>query len=136
MEEGYLAIEQASELLPAELRITDKVERSLYKTTGGKLIAIANSKLYDDKTFWYSCTIKYFKDQGVNEICFIAGVLGILLIPFERLSEYIKHCGWKKQKKGLSYYVRVKYRDNRFILFCSEYEDIDVTDCFVPYQTN
>lgn len=132
MDEGFLTVEQASQLLPPELQIVDKVERSLYTTKGGNHIAISNSKLYDDKTFWYSCTVKYFKENGVEKICFIAGLMGVLLVPVDRLADYIKHCGWKKQKKGLSYYVRIKYRDERYILFCSECDDIDITDCFIP----
>ena len=132
MDEGFLTVEQASQLLPSELMVVDKVERSLYTTKGGKLLAVSNSKLYDDKTFWYSCTVKYFVEKGVEQICFITGLTGVLLVPVERLAEYIKHCGWKKQKKGLSYYIRIKYRDGRYILFCSEYEDIDITDCFIP----
>ena len=131
MEESFLSVEQASELLPDDLKITEKIERSLYKTEGGKLIAVANSKLYDDNTFWYSCTVVYFKEQGVDKICFITGMMGVLLVPIEMMSEYIKHCGWKKQKKGLSFYVRIKYREEKFYLFCSEYKDIDVTDCFI-----
>lgn len=132
MDDGFLTVEQASRLLPSELQIIDKVERTLYATKGGGQIAISNSKLYEDNTFWYSCTVKYFKEKGVEKICFIAGLMGVLLVPVERLSEYIKHCGWKKQKKGLSYYVRIKYREERYFLFCSEYEDIDLTDCFIP----
>ncbi len=131
MEDSFLTVEQASGLLPTDLTISEKRERSLYRTVGGQCIAVANSKLYNDYTFWYSCTVKYFEDHDVERICFITGMMGILLIPIKHMSEYIKHCGWKKQKKGLSFYIRIKYRENRFFLFCSEYPDIDVTEYFI-----
>lgn len=134
MDGSFLSVEQAATLLPEEYKELAKLERSLFQSASGHLVAFANSKLYDDNTFWFSCTVKYFMERGVDKFCFIAGMLGVLFITSDRLGEYIKHCGWKKQKKGLSYYMRLKYRENRYILYCSEYPDIDITDCFIPYN--
>ena len=134
MEDQFLNVEQINMLLNSGDKLQDKVERSLYTTPGGGLIAVSNSKLYDDDTFWYSCTVDYFKEKGADRICFVAGKLGIILLPISALSNYIKHCGWKQQRKGRSYYIRIKLRDGAYSLFSSEDKDLNVTNYFIPTE--
>lgn len=129
--ENILSLNEVSGLLPEGYKIMDKVERSLYTTDGNSVVAIGCSKLYDDNTFWYSLTTDYFVQKGVTMFCLIAGLTGIFFIPKETLQLYGKRSGWKQQKKGRSYYVRIKLRSNRYYLFSSEQEDIDITDRFI-----
>ena len=62
----------------------------------------------------------------------MVGHNGVVLLPIIVLSDYIKHCGWKSHKKGRSYYVRIKLRDGKYVLFCPEFQDIDVSEYFIP----
>lgn len=114
--------------------LSTRIERSLYSTNSGELIAVSNSRLYPNKTLWYSCTVGYFKKKGVRRVCFVVGTIGILLVPIRRMVDYLKNSSWRMHNKGKSYFVRIKLRDNRFILFGSESEDVEVTDCFLPYK--
>lgn len=136
--QSFLTLEQVGDILPDDYKFSpsDKVERSIYKTSDGKLLAIVNSKLYPDKTYWFSSVSKYFKDKGIEKICFVCGNEGVLLIPIDIILEYNKYSGWKDNKKGRSYYVRVRPRDERLFLFNHNEtcDDIDVMDFFIPYK--
>lgn len=134
MQGAYLTDEEVFLLLGGDYISSQKIERSIYQSKNGELIAVLSSKLYDDKTFWYSCVTDYFAEKGIQEVYLIAGYQGLIRVPIIILKEYCKHSGWKKQKKGRSYYVRVKWRNEKYILFSSEGQDIDVTDYFISSQ--
>ena len=132
MEESHLGVATLNNLLPAELHILDKIERSLYSTVGESPIAVCVSKLYErDTTFWYSIVTDYFIQKGVKVFCLVAATEGILLVPSDILKVYCKRSGWKQHRKGRSYYVRVKRREGRYYLFSSEQKDIDISETFV-----
>lgn len=136
MGKTYLDLYEVNGLLPSDLRFTEdsKIERSLYKTNGNSNIAIVNSKLYPKNQLWYSVVTDYFKSKNVELICFTAALNGILLIPIDIIKKYNRHSGWKVLKKGRSYYVRCKIRNEKYILYSTDGEDIDVTEFFIKNE--
>lgn len=133
MEETYLSLDDVNKLLPDELSIVDRLERSLYSNKSGNPMVVCCSKYYmKDSSFWYSITTDYYVGKGVDIFCLVAGQEGILLISKEILLKYCQHSGWKKQKKGRSYYVRVRLQnEDQFVLFNSENESIDISHQFI-----
>ena len=111
-EKTYLTLEEVHNILPDFLKfdLSERKERSVYKTIKGKPLPIINSKKYPENYYWYSCITKYFKDLGSEYICFTAGNFGVLVIPIDVVLHYNKFSGWKgESKKGLQYHVRIKH---------------------------
>lgn len=134
---SFLSLEQVAEILPDNLKFSasDKIERSIYRSSNGKPLAIVNSKLYPDGTYWFSCVTKYFKDKGVESICFVCANSGVILVSTDAVLAYNKASGWKELRKGRSYYVRIRVVEGKHILFNFNDSsfDIDASDGFIPY---
>lgn len=136
-EKTYLDLEEVNALLPEHLKINtkDRIERSIYATSEGKLLPVLNSKLYPDNYFWYSSITHYFKKMGAEYICFSAGLMGIFVIPTEIVVHYNKFSGWKGEgSKGRQFHVRIKAHENgtfTFWNFNDPKENIDITQYFI-----
>lgn len=135
---SFLSLDQVAEILPDNLKFTasDKIERSIYRTSNGQPLAIVNSKLYPDGTYWFSCVTKYFKEKGVDTICFVCANSGVVLVSTDAVLAYNKFSGWKDLRKGRSYYVRIRVVDGKHILYNYNNStlDIDASDGFIPYS--
>lgn len=131
----FLSLEQVSDILPDKYKFSPslKVERSIYQTHNDTPLAIVNSKLYPNNTYWFSSVTKYFQEKGIETICFVCGNEGILLIPIDIILGYNRYSGWKDNKKGRSYYVRVKQRGGKYLLYNhnDQSDDIDVSEYFI-----
>lgn len=136
-EKTYLTLEEVHGILPDFLKfnLSERIERSVYKTIEGKPLPIINSKKYPENYYWYSCITKYFKDLGSEYICFTVGNFGVLVIPIDVVLHYNKFSGWKgESKKGRQYHVRIKHNsDNKmtFWNFNNPDENIDVTQYLI-----
>lgn len=136
-QQSFLSLEQVASILPEHLKFspTDKIERSIYRTKSGEKLALVNSKLYPDGTYWFSCVTNYFKENNANTICFVCANSGIILVPTEDVLRYNKYSGWKDLKKGRSYYVRIRRSQEKHILynFNDSSLDIDASQLFIPF---
>ena len=132
----FLSLEQVNSLLSEDNKIVEEpVERSVYPWGSNDRIAVLNSKLYPQKYYWFSCVTDYFMEIGLSKVCFICGYEGFCIIPIDIIKKYNKYSGWKANKKGRSYFVRIRQRNGITYLFAdADHEPIDITQYFTPIK--
>lgn len=131
----YLTLEQVNDLLLEDnkINIDSPIERSVYNWGANDKLAVLLSKLYPQRYYWFSCVTDYFMGIGIEKVCFICGYEGIAIIPINIIKQYNKYSGWKENKKGRSYFVRIREREKTIYLFAdSDHTPNDITEFFIP----
>jgi hypothetical protein len=135
-----LCFEELKNILPVRftiqsIGISNKIR--YYNTINGDKFFLCSSKVYHPHYYWYCTATDYFAKNGYTHVCFVLGKSGIIILPLPILIEYNKYSGVQKtNKKGNKYFVRIFYRNKKYILRPTlEGKDVDVTDYFIPYKT-
>lgn len=136
-QETYLSYEKVNELLPDDKKfdIMSRSDRIVFPMQKGGKIAVASSKLYNNKAAVYNVLSRYYKEIGVNFIVFTVGHFGIFVVPIDVVCRYNKYSGWNREtKKGRHYWVRLHKKADSwlFVNYLDTNENVDVTSFFIP----
>lgn len=132
----YLDIDEIKRTLPSTFLPLEQVHRKLIFRTSQGLMAITNSRIYDEYSgehLWSSAFLDFFREYGVKYICQTVGKRGLLLIPIEILSQYTGYANFKPYKGELRYFLRIRIDDDKYILHSKDYE-LDITEFFKPME--
>lgn len=131
----YLDFDQVCRLFPKGEKPTKKIDsrRRIYTTENKETIYFKNSKPYKEKSiYWYSFHILELYKRGVVKVSFTISHNGIIILPITLLLEYAEYADF--DKKNDYHHVRVKYAGNRYYLYHSGNNDIDITQYFIPNE--
>lgn len=130
----YLNFTQICSLFPYGEKPINKVYRkNIYKTEKGEIIYFKNSKDFGGNgIYWYSFHIIDMYNRGINKVSFTVAHNGIIILPISLLLEYATYTDYNKIQNY--HYIRIKYLGNRYYLYHSNSNDIDITPYFLPKQ--
>ena len=128
----FLSFEQVKNLLPPQLKITNKIGRSsIYDSVNHSIVAFCNSRDYDGGIWWYSVFVYNLLDCGVNTVCLTLGMHGIIVVPITILIEYVKYADYRDYNQGRRFHIRIKKENNKILLYHSGHKDVDLTPMFL-----
>lgn len=127
----YLDFVQICSLFPDSKKPLKKIDRQkIYVTENAERVYFKNSKEYDSKgIYWYSFHIIDIYEKGVNKVSLTVAHNGIIILPINLLLEYAKYADFDEKKNY--HHIRVKYIENRYYLYHSSVNDIDITQYFI-----
>lgn len=127
----YLNFAQICTLFPGGEKPINKIDRrNIYKTENGEIVYFKNSKDFDGSgIYWYSFHIIDMYNRGVNKVSFTVAHNGIIILPILLLLEYAPHTDYNEKQSY--HYIRIKCLENRYYLYNSNINDIDITTYFI-----
>jgi hypothetical protein len=131
MKEGYLSFEEVKGLLPIKYVVGKRVEgcRNVFETGNGSMIAFSKSKEFESGKWWYSLFIYDLLEKGVNDVCFVLGNHGIVIVSIELLLEYAKFANYNENyAMGKRYFIRIRKEGTHLVMYQSGHKDIEITD--------
>lgn len=93
----FLDFDDINEILPSQFCLdAERFSRGVYRAKCGALVSISNSRYYEKgNACWYYVYIDRYLNLGVEYMIFTVGLVGLVFIPMQIMSQYKKGCSWK-----------------------------------------